>query len=282
MGVLLRDKDDRPDASAIDVKLHDFDDVSYHVLITAEDTKTMTVSMCCPCYQDIKDKGAEEQFKAEFGEYVTEPEVGYHCTLKVNTDLDEATAETVVAKITTMKAIVMGGIFERYFKALANGKKEEEFNYKLGPDLDVYFCPRDDRVTIVFGIDFLEDVDKCVANVFMNEFVNQRSKNRSAPPTSWSVKPPAEMSSFNVSSNVLGYISFAVLPTHVTDAKRGQVIHVLQTFRNFLQYHIKMSKSYWHSRMRARTQTLLKVLNRAKVEDPNAKKKTASGKKFGG
>ncbi len=39
---------------------------------------------------------------------------------------------------------------------------------------------------------------------------------------------------------------------------------VLHHFRNYLHYHIKCSKAYIHSRMRAKTAAFLKVLNRAK------------------
>ena len=76
-------------------------------------------------------------------------------------------------------------------------------------------------------------------------------------------------------------MAFPVLKSHVTDAKREKIVKVLQTFRTFLQYHIKMSKSNFHSRMRARVVSLVKVLNRAKVESPDKDdKKTASGKTF--
>ncbi len=39
-----------------------------------------------------------------------------------------------------------------------------------------------------------------------------------------------------------------------------------QSRRNYLHYHIKCSKAYIHSRMRAKTADFLKVLNRAKPE----------------
>jgi actin related protein 2/3 complex subunit 2 len=56
----------------------------------------------------------------------------------------------------------------------------------------------------------------------------------------------------------------------------------MQMFRNYLAYHIKCSKAYFHSRMRARVVSLIKILNRAKVEIDESKreKKTAQGKTF--
>lgn len=76
-------------------------------------------------------------------------------------------------------------------------------------------------------------------------------------------------------------MSFPVLMSHVKDGNREKGIKVLQTFRTFLQYHIKMAKSNFHSRMRARVVSLIKVLNRAKVDVPDKDdKKTASGRTF--
>jgi len=82
----------------------------------------------------------------------------------------------------------------------------------------------------------------------------------------------------------LGFLSFAVLKSHLDMGKKDRVINVMQSFRNYIQYHIKCSKSHFHSRMRARVVSLLQVLNRAKAEiDPRLQptvKKTAQGKTF--
>lgn len=51
------------------------------------------------------------------------------------------------------------------------------------------------------------------------------------------------------------------------------------TFRNYLQYHIKCSKAFMHTRMRIRVESLLQVLNRAKQKKA-AKATTASGRTF--
>lgn len=76
-----------------------------------------------------------------------------------------------------------------------------------------------------------------------------------------------------------GFVSFVLHPAHM--AKRANTISHIQMFRNYLHYHIKCSKAYMHTRMRARVRSLLQVLNRAKV-DPFVKqeKKTIAGKTF--
>jgi hypothetical protein len=49
-------------------------------------------------------------------------------------------------------------------------------------------------------------------------------------------------------------------------------ISKIQLFRDYFHFHIKASKAYLHSRMRARVDSLMKVLNRAKPEVPTEAK----------
>jgi len=51
----------------------------------------------------------------------------------------------------------------------------------------------------------------------------------------------------------------AILPRHVAGNKKGSVVKLLTGFRNYLAYHLKCSKSYFHSRMRLRVVKLQKV-----------------------
>jgi len=151
-------------------------------------------------------------------------------------------------------------------------------------------------VVTVFGLDFKEKVDRAVAKVFMQEFVDSRKALGFAPPIAWvqeqagpdrkGVTPPSELKAFGITEpqfGYLGFISFAILKEHVSKEETlTRVIDVLQGFRNYLQYHIKCSKSFFHSRMRGRCRELLKVLNRAKQVDPDGEKvkKTITGRTF--
>jgi actin related protein 2/3 complex subunit 2 len=66
----------------------------------------------------------------------------------------------------------------------------------------------------------------------------------------------------------------------MSGSKKEKTIDNIQTFRNYLHYHIKCSKAYMHTRMRNRVKTFLQVLNRAKTEIGSAEKKTFTGKTF--
>lgn len=266
---------------ALDVRLCDFDDVAYRIQVDKDNLDSLKVSMSSYCYSQIEDKGAKDALEKNFGKYVGEPETGFDFTLNLNIPDIEDKEKTVKA-LSLLKPTIIGGVFDHFFSALLDGKKPDEFKFDLRSDTTVYFCPRDDRVTIIFSVDFMENVDKVIAKVFLQEFVDARKKIGRAPPCSWGANPPKELHSFGVKENQgnLGYISFAVMKSHLANDKKQSVINVLQNFRTFLQYHIKSSKSHFHAKMRNRVRELIKVLNRAKVEDPKVAKKLASGKTF--
>ena len=67
---------------------------------------------------------------------------------------------------------------------------------------------------------------------------------------------------------------------YIPGAVREETISRIQIYRDYLHYHLKCSKAYMHSRMRARVSEFLKVLNRAKPEDNSGEKKLASGRTF--
>ena len=49
---------------------------------------------------------------------------------------------------------------------------------------------------------------------------------------------------------------------HCTEKTQDNTINLVHTFRNYLHYHIKCSKGYLHSRMRAKTTGFLQVRGR--------------------
>jgi len=270
---------------AMDVRLCDFDDVAYRLVIDVKQRDILTVSLQLPCYRQIEKHGAEDAFKKAFPDNLGSPADGYDVAVTTNLET-EAKKEDLTAKIAKIKSIVVGGVFKHHFTKLAAGQASEPFKFDLRRDTTLFFISEKDRCTIVFALDFNEKVDKVVAKVFMQEFVDARKKLGFAPPVAFGVQPPSELAKFDITENTrgtLGYISFVILPSHVKDeAMIDKIAGVLQTFRNYIQYHIKSSKSYFHSRMRARVVSLLQVLNRAKAELPEDQrvKKTITGKAF--
>jgi actin related protein 2/3 complex subunit 2 len=270
----------------LSVRLCDFDDVSYLVEVSRHDLSTMQVSINMPCYHQFEAKGGADAVKTHFGDFAGQAVDGFDVTLNIKfAEIKDKVK--LIEQISQMKLLILGGAFEYFFAALNSGSPiSDPFQFDIRGDTRVYMFPRDDRVTVIFSIDFVEPFDKLIAKVFLNEFVLARKNDRSlgsAPSCSFSENPPAELAELGITdaSGVLGFMAFPVLKSHVKDEKRERVIKTLQTFRTLLQYHIKMAKSHFHQRMRARVVSLIKVLNRAKVEEPgNDEKKTASGRTF--
>lgn len=276
---------------AIDVKICDFDEVAYSIKIDEKTRETMTIAISCPSYGDIEDKGAKAALVGAFGDMVVDPPPNFDAAIMVTfADLpEEKELLALVEKISMMKTIVLGGVFRMAFDNMNEGGSTEPFKFDLRKDTRISVHPgkSDKRCTLVFKIDFNNDVNRTIAKVFMQEFVDAKRKVRGGPSFSWNANPPAELKDFNITTNenCLGYCSIGVLPNHCTKKNIHQTVNVLTTFRTYVSYHITCSKSFFHQRMRARTVSLLKVLNRAKVkavsQDGTKKaKKTASGKKF--
>jgi actin related protein 2/3 complex subunit 2 len=272
----------------VDIRLCDFDQVTYRVVIAPEQRDILTVSMTIPCYEAIQNSGASAALKNVFGAAVTDPTDGYSVAVSYNLENLEK-KEEVVKNLSHIRSIVLGGVWRQFYTGLNKGEAQDAFKFDVRSDTTVYFIPDKERVTTIFAFNFSEKVDKVLARVFMQEFVDARRNLGFAPAVAWNSQPPSELAKWNITENkdlsVLGFVSFAVLKSHVSrEAQIEQIVAVMQNFRNYIQYHIKCSKSYFHSRMRARVISLLKVLNRAKVEDPEKDKskgkKTISGKTF--
>lgn len=265
-----------------DVHLCDFDDVTYHVTASKDSVDHVKVSMRLPCYSSIKDAGAEDALKRIYGPMLVEPDPREDVTLVIDLNNLHGSPADVVKHVGHLKNNVVGGVFDRYLDDMGKGTVGEPFKFDLRSDTQIYIFPAKDRLTVVFSLTFHEKVDLEVARVFLQEFAESRRTIQAAPPVTFNDNPPLEMKHFGITepSNNLGYISFAILPSHIQGNKKEKVAFAMQSFRNYLQYHIKCSKAYFHSRMRARVVSLLKILNRAKMEVEEQAKTTMSGKTF--
>jgi len=271
---------------AIDVRLCDFDDVNYRVSIEKDNRSVMKVSFSAPWWGTIKDMGGEDALNKWYKDLITDPEQGYDITLAVNLDSISGKPEDLVQKLQNLKANLLGGLFDKFLSQVLQGGKGStgSFRFKLRADTEIFFIPGNERVTIIFALDFKEKVDRAVGKVFMQEFVDAKRNLGAAPPVQWGTNPPLELKEFGISEPIpglLGFCTFPVLKSHVDKDKKEKAIAVLQSFRTYIQYHIKCSKSFFHSRMRLRVKELLLVLNRAKQEPlVEAAKKTITGRTF--
>lgn len=289
---------------SIDQTVSDFDGVTFH--ISTPETKTkILVSIQIRCFQDLVKYGAEQVLQREYGSYVVPPEDGYDFSVMV--DLESLPAEKeerdeLIKKISLLKRNAMAAPFEHAYQehyklreaASKYTSEEAPQGVREGGEVmaihyrdeeAIYVKASHDRVTVIFSTIFREETDRVFGKVFIQEFVDARRRAiQNAPQVLFRNDPPLELQGVpgvkDTSGGEIGYVTFVLFPRHLTPQRMPDVISHIQTFRDYFHYHIKASKAYIHSRMRRRTADFLQVLRRARPENEEKERKTASGRSF--
>ncbi|KAI4831798.1 hypothetical protein KUCAC02_001320 [Chaenocephalus aceratus] len=205
---------------------------------------------------------------------------GYNVSLLYDLDALPANKEEVIHQAGMLKRNCFASVFEKYFKFQEEGKEGEEravVHYR--DDESMYLEAKKDRVTVVFSTVFKDDDDVIIiGKVFMQEFKEGRRASHTAPQVLFSHRePPLELKDTDAAvGDNIGYITFVLFPRHTNANARDNTINLIHTFRDYLHYHIKCSKAYIHTRMRAKTSEFLKVLNRARPDAEKKEMKTMS------
>eukprot|EP00123_Amoebidium_parasiticum_P019333 comp24587_c0_seq1/m.46792 comp24587_c0_seq1/g.46792 ORF comp24587_c0_seq1/g.46792 comp24587_c0_seq1/m.46792 type:complete len:306 (-) comp24587_c0_seq1:209-1126(-) len=279
---------DKPEA--IELIATDFDGVLYHMTTPESKTKVL-LSLKWSCYKDLEAAGAKDVLEREYKGLVTTPEQGYDVSLLIDLENPPEPQEDVIRKCSLLKRNVFAAPFEKCFDLQqAKSKSDSPLAIHYRSDSSVYVVAQPDRVTAIFSTTFQDADDVVIGKVFLQEFVDARKKVQEAPQVIFSKEPPAELAGLNAKTEAnISYVTFVLFPRHFKaptfkgpahqDPQRENCINMIQTFRDYLHYHIKCSKAYLHCRMRARVADSLKILNRARPE-VKTEKKTASGKTF--
>lgn len=271
----------KPDS--VDVRVADFDGVVYYISNPGGDRSKIQVSIALKFYKDLQEHGADALLKREYGKYLTTPEPGYNVSLLYDLSQIPDDYTNIVNQASHLKRNCFASVFEEYFEFQSSGKNVEKravIHYR--EDETLFIEAKHDRVTVIFSTIFRDPDDIIIGKVFLQEFREGRKASQTAPQVIYSVgEPPLELRNLpdaRVGDNV-GYITFVLFPRHTKKDARDNTIDLIHTFRDYLHYHIKCSKAYLHSRMRAKTNDFLKVLNRARPET-RAEKKTFTGRAF--
>ncbi|EMR11737.1 hypothetical protein PNEG_00171 [Pneumocystis murina B123] len=285
----------RKTTSAIDQVISDFDGVLYHV--STPETKTkMLVSTKIGCYKSLMKYDLQTVLERYYGELIVSPEEKYDFSLYIDLEKifdDEKEKKDLIRSIGLLKRNILSAPFEKAFYLQQLLEKEQKNEQKIKntekeiikiPYRDeeaIFIIPSSDRVTVIFSTIFKEETDIILGKEFVD--ARRRPAIQNAPQVFYSYRdPPLEIQSLSdlkLSDNI-GYVTFVLFPQHYTPQKKENCISKIQLFRNMLCYHIKASKVHMHERMRARVAEFLKVLNRAKLENTEKEKKTASGRSF--
>lgn len=268
---------------SIDVTVADFDGALFHISNLNNDKTKIVISISLQFYKDLQEHGADVLLKREYGNLLISPEDGYNVSLLLNLENITSNWEEVVKKVGLLKRHCFASVFEKYFDFQERGEeghKRAVINYRK--DETMYVEAKSDRVTVVFSTIFKDEDDVVLGKVFMQELKEGLRASHTAPPVLFSHKePPLELQNTDARvGNNIGYVTFVLFPRHTSRATRDNTINLIHMFRHYLHYHIKCSKAYIHSRMRAKTSDFLKVLNRARPEQRSNEKKTITGRTF--
>lgn len=272
----------------VELTIADFDGVLFKIANPGpEDNKDATkihVSINTTCFHELQQHGVQDMLKRVYGDMVAaQPDDGQHATIIVDMNtLAGPDAERTIRKVAMLKRHCFAAVFDKYFSLQQAGQTADEAVINYRPKESMFINAKKDRVTVVFSVLFQDDDDIVLGKVFMQEFKEGRRTNQSAPQVIFTHKePPTELKdTAALTGDNVGYVTFVLFPRHTEPKNRESTIDLIQTFRDYLHYHIKCSKAYMHSRMRARTADLLKILNRARPDAEVTEKKTASGRTF--
>jgi actin related protein 2/3 complex subunit 2 len=258
------------------VTVADFDGVLYRISNPKEDKTKVNVSISLKFYKELQEHGADDVLKREYGDLLVAADEGFDVTVQLDLSNIPDNWEEIVKKCGLLKRNCFAAVFEKYFEFQEKeevGQQRAVIHYR--DDETMYVEAKSDRVTVIFSTIFKDASDIILSEVFMREFKEGRKATATAPTVLFNNKePPEDLKSTDARTGEgVGYITFVLFPRHTKADTRDNTIDLIHLFRDYLHYHLKCSKAYIHSRMRAKTSDFLKVLNRAKIEDESAKKK---------
>jgi len=268
---------------SVEAIVADFDGVLFHLFTDANQKNLLSVSISIKCWSELSKSGVEGVLKTQYGSNLVAPESGYNATVQVDCSRPPADKAAFARNVALMKRHAFAAPFYKVFNDIEAKKPGNLVEVAYRDDEAIYIKPETDRCIVIFSVRFKDQDDVVFAKVFLQEYADARKTISNAPSVTYSQKePPMELKGVrNLRvGEAQGFVSFVLFQPHIAAAKREKTIDNIQTFRNYLHFHLKCSKAYLHTRMRNRVRTFLQILNRAKSDPENKDKKTISGKTF--
>jgi len=260
---------------SVSVTVADFDGVLYRIANPGNEKTKINVSVSLKFYKELAVHGADDLLRREYGDLLTTPEDGFDATVQLDLSNIPDNWEEIVKKCGLLKRNCFAAVFEKYFEFQEKGEEGQQqavIHYR--DDETMYVEAKSDRVTVIFSTIFKDADDIILGKVFMQEFKEGKKASQTAPHVLFTNKdPPLGLRDTDARTGEgVGYITFVLFPRHTSAGTRDNTIDLIHMFRDYLHYHLKCSKAYIHSRMRAKTSEFLKVLNRSKQEEETKKK----------
>jgi len=264
-----------------DAKLYDFDDVFYRLFVDPDDRTKLLIELTTPNWSAIRNQGAEDRIKEVLGSWLTNfGDDGASFTVPLDDEKTCSKSVEIAEAFSKLRMYALGGPLYSYCKALQSGKAATKgLDFKLRRDTHCWIVPKGDRIAVVFGMEFPIKTDRIIGNQILTEFLEVRRQKdlQSAPVIAYSRDPPAELKGCKIPNYnkeaFLGYFTILLLPSHVKGDKLESAVENVIGFRSYLTYHIKCAKAFFHQSMRARVKKMLQILNRARYEETDKRKK---------
>jgi len=253
-------------------------EVTLHLKTTGDNLRTIEVSVKSDYLGDIMKFGGHTTLKEEYGKYSPSYDADSQ-TVQISFDCDDLPEgpEEVITKVSLLKRKMYGAPFDQVFHSILNDESETLgpicFDYRK--DGKMFLKPGDKQVAVIIQLNFSDATDVELAKILMTEFAEAQRKVNGAPSTKFyeGKAPPgalecaAAMGEKGV-PNEKGAFFIQVIVTKPILKKskesRDRIADLLIGLRTYLLYHMKCTKAYMLSRMRAKYHSLLQVLNRAK------------------
>jgi len=265
----------------------DFDGVLFRVS-QGTSPNIITVSVKWSVIPELLKHGGAEEMKSIYGNMIVQPEAGFHFAIQFDSEKIPGDKAKFPEAISLLKRHLLAGPFKKIFNEVDSGKTPPGVIVLEYRDQEaIYLKAEQDKVIVIFSINFRDQGDQVLAKIFLQEFASARNANKelnNAPPVTYSTRDaPIELKGVPGvrETDTHSFVSFVLFKAHINPKNREKTINNIETFRDYLHYHIKCSKADMHTRMRARVEKFLQVMNAARPAATEAKeKKTAGGKTF--
>eukprot|EP00698_Gefionella_okellyi_P014894 TRINITY_DN4154_c0_g1_i1.p1 TRINITY_DN4154_c0_g1~~TRINITY_DN4154_c0_g1_i1.p1 ORF type:complete len:238 (-),score=63.09 TRINITY_DN4154_c0_g1_i1:56-769(-) len=234
------------------------------------------------CFPFLKQHGADAFLQQVYSGWIVAPTTaGFHFAIRLDKQKLPGAPAEIARKVGLLKRnLLCAPLDDAVGKLLSGEAVTSEIGVIPYRDADSIFIQRSkDRVVVTFQLYFTEADDRALSHVFLQEFADANKVLKIAPPCQYKEEQrPAELagvSGVKEGRNV-SFLTFIFEKRHLDGDRREKALGLMVGFRNYVHYHLKCTKAYMHSRMRAKTEELLKVLRRAEPEKvaPKMKKPT--------
>lgn len=112
------------------------------------------------------------------------------------------TGEACAQQMADIKTLLMGAPFMDSFHTLSTESAVKQSVTIVDMHKETadgggkcYIVPKNDRVTVIFSVDFSDETDKAITRIFLQEFVDAQRSVNNCPPASFNrgSEPPMEI-----------------------------------------------------------------------------------------